>query len=124
MNLALVFEVMMLRGFESYDFSPQGIRSTSLKAAIILSLGFLLPVAMLCQEIERRYQISRYKRSMDRGVYAHPSRIVRKMYVFVKLSGLSDFSAFLLSSAGRGKMHTIRYAPEQPSSFVTTSCNA
>ena len=124
MNLTLVFGVMMLRSFTSYDFSPQGIRSASLKVAVVLSLGFLLPVAMLCQEVERRYQISRYKRSMDRGVSARPSRLVRKMYVFVKLSGLSDFSAFLLSSAGRGKMHETCCAPEQPSSFVAISYNA
>lgn len=118
-----VFGVMMLRSLMSHNFFPQETRVASLKVAVVLSLGFLLPVAMLCQEIERRYQISRYKSSMDSGVSACPSRLVRKMYVFVKLSGLSEFSAFLISSAGCGKRHKASYVPEQPSSLMTTSCS-
>lgn len=108
-----MFGVMRLKSFTSCNFFLQETRVVSLKIALVLSLGFLLPMAMLCQEIERRYQISRYKGSMDRGVSAHPSRLVRKMYVFVKLSGLSEFSAFLLSPAGCGKRHKASYVPEQ-----------
>lgn len=92
-----------------------------LKAAVVLSLGFLLPVAMLCQEIERRYESSRYRGSMHRAACARPSRLIRKMYVFVKLSGLSDLSAFLLSSTDRGRVRGICYAPEQSSPLVITT---
>ena len=89
------------------------MRLSALKAAVVLSLGFLLPVALICQEIERQYKLNKYKSSMDRTMVARTSRLVRKMYIFVKLSGLSDFSAFLLSSTGRGKMRRVRYAAKQ-----------
>lgn len=86
---------MMLCHFTSYSFlHPQEPKSVCLKAAVVLGLGFLLPVALMCQEVERRYKTARYKNS----VCSRPNRLIRRMYVFVKLSGLSDFSDFLLST--------------------------
>lgn len=111
----------MLKMFTSCSFFQlQEIRLFALKAAVVLSLGFLLPVAILCQEVERRHKIIQRKSSTDRGMAARSGRLVRKMYIFVKLSGLSDFSVFLLSSTGRGKMRKIRYAAEQSSRLMTT----
>ena len=86
---------MMLCHFTSYSFfHPQKPKSVCLKAAVVLGLGFFLPVALMCQGVERRYKTARYKNS----VRSRPNLLIRRMYVFVKLSGLSEFSEFLLSA--------------------------
>lgn len=106
----------MLRYFTSCSFShPQELRSTSLKVAIILGLVFLLPVALACQEIERRYKITRYKRSAP----GRHDRLVRRIYIFVKLSGISKFSDFLLSASCSKAMNK-HYSEQDQSPTLST----
>lgn len=89
----------MLRYFKSCSlFFHKEMRSTVLKVAVFLCLGFLLPIALVCEEIRRRYKINQNKSLL----YSRSNRLLRRLYIFVKFSGLSEFSDFLLSAHCRG----------------------
>ena len=84
--------------------NPWGISSTVLKAAILAGLVFLLPLALVCRAVERRYRSARKS-----GRFGHDRRSaamlrLRKIRVFLHFSGISSFSAFLLSGQGRGPL--------------------
>lgn len=108
----------MFRCFTSYSlFHPHELRSTCLKVAVVLGLAFLLPVALMCQKVEREYKITRYKSSGR----SHQRQFTRRMYVFIKLSGLSDFSDFLLSSSCHRGVHKIRYEQDRSTPLPAAS---
>lgn len=74
-----------------------------LKVAILVGLVFLLPLAAACSAVERRYRAD--LRLGHSGPRHRPSgRMVRQLRLFLQLSGLATFSAFLLSSDGRGPL--------------------
>lgn len=90
----------MLSRFSSFAFFGQNKAAslTTLKLATLLSLGFLIPVAVACKWIESQH-LSRKVQCQKRGEMASKCDwIFRQSYTFLKLSGLADFSSFLLSS--------------------------
>lgn len=96
-------------------FSAQGARLAALKAATLFSLGFFIPVALLCQGIERWYKADRFHRLTCGDAPDRSGQLVHQVYVFVKLSGLSDFSAFLLSAPNCGTVDEAHPATAKPS---------
>ena len=83
---------------------PWGISSVVLKAAILAGLVFLLPLALACRAVERRYRSARKSDRFGRDRRSAAMLRLRKIRVFLHFSGMSSFSAFLLSGQGRGPL--------------------
>lgn len=80
------------------------ISSLVLKAATLAGLIFLLPLALAGRAAERRYLIARHSDCFGRDRRNASMLRLRRLRVFLHFSGISSFSAFLLSGQGCGPL--------------------
>lgn len=89
---------------EARKFGSLRFSSVCLKAAILAGLVFLLPLALTSRAVEVRYLAALRSNRFARDRRSASILRIRRLRVFLHFSGISGFSAFLLSGQDMGPL--------------------